>query len=73
MDINAADFTQSGNGMALAGVVVLILSKVFNINTDITTVLTAIGGIIAVIGIIKQIITHKQLKDVAIATGAIKR
>lgn len=60
-----SQYNQSGSYTAIAGLAVLILSK-FGLNTDIATILTIIGGIIALVGIIKQGIAHKNL---AIQTG----
>lgn len=65
MDTN---YTQTGNYTALAGVAVLFLSK-FGVNTDVATVLTIIGGIVAVVGVVKQFLDHKNL---AIKTGSYK-
>ncbi len=65
-------YTQAGNQLALAGLVVLVLSKL-GVSADVSTVMTIFGGLLALVGIIKSFYTHKQLKNVAIATGAIKK
>lgn len=57
---------------AIAGIVVMLLAKLFNINTDVATILTVIGGIGALVGVIKQIYTHATLKQAALTAGAIK-
>jgi hypothetical protein len=59
-------YSQTGNYTAIAGVVVLILSK-FGVTTDQSTILLVIGGIVAVTGIVNQFIAHKNL---AITAGA---
>jgi hypothetical protein len=62
-------YSQSGNYTAIAGVIVLLLSKL-GVSTDVATILTIGGAIVAVIGIIKQYLDHKNL---AISAGAISK
>lgn len=62
------EYTQSGNYTALAGLAVLLLSKV-GVSTDVATLMTIVGGVVALVGIVKQYIAHKNLATVA---GAIK-
>lgn len=69
--MDASTFTQSGNYTALAGLVVIIVAH-FGGNTDVPTILTVIGGVVALIGIAKQMYTHSALKNQALVAGAIK-
>lgn len=52
--------TQLGNYTALAGLAVLLLSKV-GINASIDDVLTIMGALVVLAGIIKQAIDHRNL------------
>lgn len=54
------EYTQNGNYIALAGIAVIVLSK-FGVTADKETLMTIIGGVVSVIGIIKQFIAHKKL------------
>lgn len=60
-----ATYSQSGSYIALGSLALIVLSH-FGINTTLNTVLSIIGGIGALVGIIKQAVNHKSL---AIATG----
>lgn len=60
------EYTQNGNYLALAGLVVLMLSKL-GLNVTVDTIMVVVGGIVALIGIVKQFIDHRKL---AVATGA---
>lgn len=53
-------YNQTGNYVTIAGVVVILLSKL-GINTDLATIVTIIGAGVSVYGIIKQFIAHKAL------------
>lgn len=53
-------YSTTGSYAAIAGVVVILLGKL-GVNTDLATVLTIIGAIGAVYGIVKQYIDHKNL------------
>ncbi len=59
-------YNQTGNYTALAGVVVILLSKV-GVSTNVQTIITVIGGVVALVGIVKQYLDHKKL---AVASGA---
>lgn len=61
-------YDQSGNWTALAGVIALVLSKM-GVNTTADTILAVIGGVVALVGIIKQYLAHRKL---AVQVGAIK-
>lgn len=58
-------YDQSGNYIALAGVIVGVLAK-FNIIVDEHSIATVLAAIVIIVGIIKQRIAHKKL---AITTG----
>lgn len=62
------NYNQSGSYIAIASVIAMILSK-FGVNADAQTIVTVILGIVALVGIIKQFIAHKNL---AIQAGAIR-
>lgn len=57
-------YDQTGSYTALAGMVVIILTKV-GIITDTTSVVTIIAGVVALYGIIRQFIAHKKLATLA--------
>lgn len=61
-------YDQSGNYIALAGFLVVILGK-FGITIASNDVVTIIAGIATVYGLIRQHYAHKNL---AISAGAIK-
>ncbi len=63
-----ATYSQGSNVAALAGLILVILSKL-GVTTDLSTVMAIIGGIIGLYGIIRQIIAHKSLKDAAVLAG----
>lgn len=63
------DYSQNSNYVSLVGLGVVILAK-FGIQTDASTIFTIIGGIVALIGIVKQMIAHRKLAQIA---GAIPR
>lgn len=74
MPLNAPDepavvYSQNGNYLAIAGLGVVLLSKI-GVSTDITTLMAVAGGVIGIIGIVKQFIAHK---NIAVAVGAIRR
>lgn len=60
-------YDQSGSYTALAGVIVGLLAH-FNINTTVNDVLTVIGAVVCITGIVKQYIAHRK---VAIQAGMI--
>ena len=62
-------YDQSGNWTALAGVIALVLSKM-GVNTTADTILAVIGGVVALVGIIKQYLAHRKL---AVVAGAISK
>ncbi len=62
-------YSQNGSYIAIASVIVMILSK-FGIPTDAQTIITVITGAVALFGIIKQYQAHKNL---AIQVGAISK
>ena len=61
-------YQTSGSWTALAGVIALVLSKL-GVNATVDTILAVIGGIVALVGIIKQYLAHRKL---AVQVGAIK-
>jgi len=65
---NTTLYSQSGNWTALAGVIALVLSKL-GVNATVDTILAIIGGVVALVGIVKQYLAHKKL---AVTMGAIR-
>lgn len=61
-------YTQTGNQLAIAGVVAMILTK-FGIPTDAQAIVSVIGGFLALVGIYKQWMAHKKL---AVVAGALR-
>lgn len=61
-------YNQTGSYLALAGVIVTVLTH-FGIIVDTTSIVSVIAGIVALVGIVKQFISHKNL---AKATGKIQ-
>lgn len=64
-----AIYSQSGNYTALAGIVVILLSKL-GINVDIATLMTIAGGVAALYGVYRQWVAHK---DLAVVTGVTQK
>lgn len=62
----------SGSFVALAGLIVLGLSKI-GVNTDTNTIVAVISGLVALYGIIKQYIAHKKLIQVATDAGIVNK
>lgn len=58
-------YDQSGNYAVIAGIAVAILSKL-GVSTDVSTIMTILAGILAIVGVVKQFIAHRNL---AIKTG----
>lgn len=67
--MDSTTYSQGSNIASIAGVILIILGH-FGITTDIATVTTIIGGIVAIVGIISQIVAHKNMKNAAVAAGA---
>ncbi len=57
-------YNQTGNYVAVAGVVVFLLAK-FGVVAQATDVVQVIAGVAALIGIAKQFFDHKKLAVVA--------
>ena len=62
------EYNTNGSWVAIAGFVVTALAH-FGIFTDTNGVLSIIGGIVTIVGLVKQHTAHKKL---AVASGAIK-
>lgn len=53
-------YNQSGNYIAISGIIVGILAK-FGVIIDTNSIATMIAGVIVIIGIVKQFKAHKKL------------
>ncbi len=67
--MNNTNYSQSGNYIAIAGVIAMILTH-FGIIADPTSIVTVIVGAVALFGIVKQFLDHKAL---AVSAGAIQK
>ncbi len=54
------EYSQTGNYVALAGLIVTLLSH-FGLNVAVGDITTVIGAIVVIVGLAKQYIAHKNL------------
>lgn len=63
-DINS----QTGSYLALAGLIVLGLAKFGYVVQD-TTIVTIISGLVALYGVVHQLVITKKIKNLALGAG----
>lgn len=68
-NIITMDYSQSGNYLALAGLVVMILGR-FGVIVATNDIVTVFAAIVTIYGIIRQFMAHKTL---AIQAGALTK
>lgn len=67
MDTN---FSQSGNITVIAGLLVSVATH-FGFSITVDQVVSVAGAVLIVVGVIKQMYTHYQLKKLAKSAGVI--
>lgn len=62
--MGSATYSPAGSYAAFAGTIVLILAH-FGIITDVNSVISIIGSIVLVVGLIHQFLNHRKIASAA--------